>query len=458
MPLEDKDSTPSSSDSLDQLMSEARWPVVPERALARVAQHWEAVWKARQRREVFLRRMAALGLAATLLGAVTIGWLRMRPGAKSIADIQALPEISPQQSAPAIEPTPIVTKIVPPNEAAQHEARRPAIAAHDGTIDRAHMAKVFPDLPADVVASRPPNPLEELMLAASDRERKHSSTSARVVKPSPPRTLGSGLAIDAPHKARRKGAVDVGPAPMEILIVSRAIESLVTDAKVDVVKVGAKLSTSAPNHEKLLLLTLSRGSRPRQIAALRLLGETGSSASIGPLLRAAEEPQLHAASVQALARLADPSMVSELARLEPNGELQRTLMAALLARDEPAALGEFLSFVENDRTADAALAAAQLVTRPPMDLLFSTFSQPLEAHRIAAARVIGRIDGASTTQRLITMVELGVNRHEACIALLSSRGREATRYVNAAAQRDPSLAAIFSGDRMFTQLDNPPRS
>jgi RNA polymerase sigma-70 factor (ECF subfamily) len=74
------------------------------------------------------------------------------------------------------------------------------------------------------------------------------------------------------------------------------------------------------------------------------------------------------------------------------------------------------------------------------------------------ARVIGRIDGAATTQRLIMMVELGVNRHEACIALLSSRGREATQFVNAAAERDPTLAAILSGARLFTQLDNPPRS
>jgi hypothetical protein len=208
----------------------------------------------------------------------------------------------------------------------------------------------------------------------------------------------------------------------------------------------------------LLLQTLSHGTGPQQVAVLRLLAETGSSASVGLIARTAEEPQLHQAAVEALARLADPSLVSELARMESDGELRRTLMAALLARGEPASLGEFLSFVENESTADAALAAAQSVKKPPMDLLFATFSLPLEIHRIAAARVIGRIDGAATTQRLITMVELGVNRHEACIALLSSRGREATQYVNAAAERDPTLAAILSGARLFTQLDNPPRS
>ena len=93
-----------------------------------------------------------------------------------------------------------------------------------------------------------------------------------------------------------------------------------------------------------------------------------------------------------------------------------------------------------------------------MDLLFASLSVPLESQRIAAARVIGRIDGAATTQRLIGMVDSGVNRHEACIALLSSRGPEATRYVDAAARRDPALAAILSGARLFTPSENPPRS
>ncbi|HEV7999871.1 MAG TPA: hypothetical protein VGP63_08335 [Planctomycetaceae bacterium] len=438
MSPDDKDHTPFSGDSLDHLLSKARWPAVPQPTVARVAQHWDKVWEARRRREVFMRRVAALGLAATLLAAATIGWSRLRPGEKSIADAQPLQSPAPKRSATAVEPTPSVTKSTRPTDAAHHETRRPT--------------------EAELVPSRPPNPLEELILAASDRNRKRSSTSASITKPPPPRKLGSSSLVNSPRKTRRKAVVGPDTSAAEAAIVSAAINRFVSDSKLDVVKVGTELSIASPNHEKFLLLTLNRGTRPQQVAALRLLAETGSSASVGPLLRAAEEPQLRPASVEALARLADPSLVSEMARVEPNGELRRNLMAALLVRGEPAALEEFLSFVENDRTADAALAAAQSVKRPPMELLFSTFSQPLEAHRIAAARVIGRIDGAATTQRLIAMVELGVNRHEACIALLSSRGEEATRYVNAAAQRDPSLAAILSGARMFTQLDNPPRS
>jgi hypothetical protein len=134
------------------------------------------------------------------------------------------------------------------------------------------------------------------------------------------------------------------------------------------------------------------------------------------------------------------------------------LLASLFSHGEPVSLEQFLNFAADDKTADAALAAAQSVKNPPMDLLFSGLSDPLEARRIAAARVIGRIDGAATTRRLIAMVESGINRHEACIALLSSRGQEAVRYVDTAAEHDPSLAAIFSGARLFTLSDQPPRS
>jgi hypothetical protein len=437
MSPDDKDHTPISDDSLDHLLSEARWPAVPQPTVARVAQHWDKVWEARRRREVFMRRLAALGLAATLLGAATIGWFRLKPGDKPMAEAEPVQTPIPKRSPTAVEPTPSVTKSTRSTDAAHHETRRPT--------------------EAELVPSRPPNPLEELILAASDRQRKRPSTSVSIPKPSPGK-LGSNSVVNVPRKSRRKTPVEPNRSAAEAAMVSAAIDRFVSDSKLDVVKVGTELSTGSPNREKILLLTLNHGTRPQQIAALRLLAETGSSASVGPLLRAAEEPQLHPASVEALARLADPSLVSEMTRVEPNDELRRTLMAALLARGEPAALEEFLSFVENDRTADAALAAAQSLKKPPMELLFSTLSQPLEAHRIAAARVIGRIDGAATTQRLIAMVELGVNRHEACIALLSSRGEEATRYVNAAAQRDPSLAAILSGARMFTQLDNPPRS
>jgi hypothetical protein len=434
---------PSDGESLDALLREARWPSAAPPAVSRLAQHWEKVWTARRRRDVLLRRAAACAIVAAVLAGATVGWFRLRPNEESIADVKQPPALAPERSMPPTERGRFAVKGPQPIDT-HHEARRPTQIAQTATPDLAPF--------------RAPNELEELMLAAADRQAKRRSPAVKVGKPSPKRRIGAEALVKAPGKTGRKSTGGRDHTDAELAIVRSAVERVAADSQADVAKIGAELRTSSPNHEQFLLQTLNRGTQPQQIAALRLLAEVGSSASVGPLLRAAEETPLHRAAVEALARLADPSLVGELARMESDGELQRTLIAALLARGEPASLREFLGFVENERTADAALAAAQTVKKPPMDLLFSTLSQPLEVDRIAAARIIGQIDGAATTQRLIAMVESGVNRHEACIALLSSRGREATQYVNAAAERDPTLAAILSGARLFAQLDHPPRS
>jgi hypothetical protein len=296
------------------------------------------------------------------------------------------------------------------------------------------------------------------MLAASDRNRRHSLAFARGAQPSTKQKVASESFVRSSGKSHRKSSPATDAKSAEAAIVAWAVKRLVSDSGADVASVSAQIRTAAPSHEEFLLATLDRGKAPEQIAALRLLAEIGSAAAVGPTLRAAAVPELHRAAIGTLVQIADSSIVGELVLGEQNADLQRTMLAALLSRGESPALEQFLNFVANEGTADAALAAAQSLKDPPMDLLFSSLSDPLEVRRIAVARVIGRIDGAATTRRLIAMVESGVNRHEACIALLSSRGQEAARYVDTAAEHDPSLAAIFSGARLFSVSDQPPRS
>ena len=259
--------------------------------------------------------------------------------------------------------------------------------------------------------------------------------------------------------ARRKSPATAKPVSPDQARVNAAVERLVSDQRADVAAVALELRKSRALSEQVLIeAAVDRGKTRARQAALRLLAEIAGPLSVPPLLRASRQPALHATALEPLVRLADPSVLGELARSERDAGLRRSLLAALLARGEPGSLDVFLSFVENEPTAEAALASAQTLKVPPMDLLFASLSSSLESRRIAAARVIGRIDGAVTTQRLIGMVEAGVNRHEACIALLSSRGPEAMQYVDAAARRDPALAAILSGARLFAPADNPPRS
>ncbi len=313
-------------------------------------------------------------------------------------------------------------------------------------------------MPSEVVPWRSPNALEELILAAHDRERGQAAPSPAIAQHEPNKKPATTPPVHLAGVARRKSPTTSKPLSSEQARVASAIQRVASEKRVDVAAVALELRKSAAISERLLIETLDRGKSREQLAALRLLAEIGSPLSVVPVFRAAHESALHATALETLVRLADPSVLGELARSERNPELQRSLLAALLARGEPNALDVFLSFVQYEPTTETALAAAQTLKDPPMDLLFASLSVPLESQRIAAARVIGRIDGAATTQRLIGMVDSGVNRHEACIALLSSRGPEATRYVDAAARRDPALAAILSGARLFTPSENPPRS
>jgi hypothetical protein len=451
------DELPTDGESLDALLREARWPSATQPAVARLTQHWEKVWSARRRRETLMRRAAALAVAAMLLGGATIGWLRVRPADKSIAKAEGRTKAAPERSAPQAERDPVGSTSPQSIDTARHETRRPTVTVQNAASGRAKESSSSAELAADLAPSRPPNELESLMLAASDRNRRRALASAKAARPSTKQKAASESFVGSSGRGRHRLSPATDAKSAEAAIVAAAVKRLVSDPKVDVARVSAQIRTAALKHEEFLLATLDQGKAPEQIAALRLLAEIGSAAAIGPTLRAAAVPELHRAAIGTLVRIADSSIVGELVLGEQNADLQRTLLAALLSRGEPA-LEQFLNFVANEGTADAALAAAQSLQNPPMDLLFSSLSDPLEARRIAAARVIGRIDGAATTRRLIAMVESGVNRHEACIALLSSRGQEAVRYVDTAAEHDPSLAAIFSGARLFSVSDQPPRS
>ncbi|HEV8069364.1 MAG TPA: hypothetical protein VGP76_16605 [Planctomycetaceae bacterium] len=452
------DELPTDGESLDALLCEARWPSATQPAVARLTQHWERVWTARQRRETLMRRAAALAVAAMLLGGATIGWLRLRPADKSIAEVEGRSKAAPGRSILQIESNPVGTTSPQSIDTARHETRRPTVTVQTAASGRAKGSSPESESTVNLVPWRPPNELESLMLAASDRNRRHSLAFARGAQPSTKQKVASESFVRSSGKSHRKSSPATDAKSAEAAIVAWAVKRLVSDSGADVASVSAQIRTAAPSHEEFLLATLDRGKAPEQIAALRLLAEIGSAAAVGPTLRAAAVPELHRAAIGTLVQIADSSIVGELVLGEQNADLQRTMLAALLSRGESPALEQFLNFVANEGTADAALAAAQSLKDPPMDLLFSSLSDPLEVRRIAVARVIGRIDGAATTRRLIAMVESGVNRHEACIALLSSRGQEAARYVDTAAEHDPSLAAIFSGARLFSVSDQPPRS
>jgi len=443
--FDNRSAQPDSDDPLDQLLQEAHWPQAEETAETRLMQRWRDVSAARRRREMIVRWSAALAAAACLAIAALVGWYAVRPGGNPVARPD---EAQPTNNPPTTRPAPLNSRAIRIARIVRRQRKASVVPSFDAT--------------AEPTFSRPPDELETLMFAALDRRRLPPMTTGR---PGPAPSLTKNDSPEKPHERPAKNLPQPGSKKGQqkeaedkaLAAVQTAVRLLVNDSKADPAAVAAKLRSAVPDSERRLFALLNTSSDPQRIAALRLLREIGSPAAVPGLLQASADPKLHAAAVDALSRLADSTLVGELAAHEENLDLQRTLLAALLARGDLRSIVFYLEFVQSPATSQTALAATEIVRDPPMGVLFAALQDPFEPRRFAAARVIGRIDGPATTQRLIAMVEDGTNRQEACAALLSSRGKEAVSYV-ANAQANPLLAASFQAASLYLPRDPQPRS
>jgi hypothetical protein len=436
----------TSPDPLDQLLSEARWPAATPTRVGLVAKRWDEVWHDRRRRERRTFRAALFGIAASLLVGVVLGWTWLKRGA---TDLRQPITAEHHESANMPEKTaPIVNSVkhsqaprkalrpLPPSQPIESVARAAA---------RERPLAAFSPRP---IVSRSPTRLEEMLVMANVHEWQGGEPSQVRRAPSPERPKSPELApskSQQAHVVRTKSKED--PA-------SRAVARLVADRKANPAAVAAALRNSTNFNESRLVAILANGSPAERTASVKLLGEIGSPRVVHDLLRATVDANLHDVAMRALSRIADSATIEQLAHEEPGKELQRVLLAALLGRGDADSLRLYLSNVANEFTAETALAAAEQTSNPPMDLLFAALRSPSELERLAAARVLGRIDGPATTERLVALLEEGTSRQEACVALLTSRGQEAVNFVNSA-RTNPALAAALQAASVLASTNSP---
>jgi HEAT repeat protein len=450
-------------DPLDQLLQEAQWPRPIQEAEARLTQRWRDVWSAHRRRQMLARRAAALALAVSFLAAAAIGWGWLHPANEPEAPPQTVKRASPTAGRNGGAEAPVAGK-----SRLTHTAQRPTSSAPvaEAILSRSVVRNPRSTDDSEILAfSRPPNRLEEIMIGAFDRRGGNRTTVPEnaVKRPvvhdaSPGRSgLREVAASKVPPLSPSKSDQRKATAERERAAVQAAVDHLVADPKADPAPVAATLRSAPFDNESRLVSILTGGAPAQQLAAVRLLSEIGSSAAVPSLLQASGDPKLRTAAARAVARLADTPTINEIVRQQTDIELQRTLLAGLLARGDTAALGDYLNYVQSDTIGETALSAAELVQNPPMEMLFGVLQSPSELTRLAAARVIGRIDGPATTQRLIAMVEQGTSRQEACVALLSSRGEDAVNFVTNA-RANPVLAGLLQTASLFVSTNSQPRS
>ena len=436
-------------DPLDQLLNEARWPPPTPMAEARLAERWRETWSAQCQHERLVRRAAVVGVAASLLAAATLGWSWLHRGGNSVA-----PPETARNSVPAIDrgnAAPAAKESRLPRTALRPISASPVTEE----IARSSSRTVSPAEGAEErLLSRPPNKVEEMLLAAAmhgeegreeGREEDREQGSSGRSSPEPTAERKDNRAALGTNPPRRTATADAKQDPAQA-----AVGRLLADPKADPALAAAPLRSAPLENEGRLLSILAGARMAEQIAALRLLGEIGSSAAVPDLLRAGSDPNLHAAAIGALSRIADSATISQLMREETNSGLERVLLSALLGRGDGDALGLYLSYVVSDSTAPTALAAVELVPNPPMEMLFAALHSTSELERLAAARVLGRIDGPATTERLIALVEEGPSRQEACVALLSSRGQEAVNFVTSA-RANPALSTLLQAANVLAR-------
>lgn len=199
-----------------------------------------------------------------------------------------------------------------------------------------------------------------------------------------------------------------------------------------------------PRQSSANLLQMSRTGGPvRRLAVARLIAATATAESLPLLLELDRSPQTRDAAVAGLARVAPPQTLAALARSHPNPAHRRQLIAGLLQRDGSEMAAAYLGLVQDPATAQDALACLDDV-RPATEPFFARLDDAHVSVRQAAARVLGRIDGPQTTERLVAMARRNRNRREALIALADSRGNEARRFLQINQNSGPLAGAIRS--------------
>ena len=193
-------------------------------------------------------------------------------------------------------------------------------------------------------------------------------------------------------------------------------------------------------YERRLLECFRNLNVAQQMAALNVLGCIGSEASTPLVLYASLHPSLHQPAIRAMIEIGDAETLARLTPKEADAELQEQMLAALLARGECRAVAAYLDLVTRPGLEGRPLAALSRVKRPPVEMLFQFLAGPQFSRRLAAALVLGRLDGPAITRRLMQLAAGGGNRQEAMVALLACSNEEATQFVNTARQN-----VLFAG-------------
>ena len=224
---------------------------------------------------------------------------------------------------------------------------------------------------------------------------------------------------------------------------------------------GSRCARPPTAYELVLLAAVSRHSARAEVPArpsrARKKAEIAAPQSLALPVELAAQPGLHGDAAKRIARLSDSPALGRMAAVEQDAGLQRELLAMLLARENPQSVRVFLQRAADPRMSAAAMQSLAIAGRVRVELFFQCLCGPDPAERMVAAHVLGRLNRPEVSRQLIGMIERGLYRQEALVALLSSSEASAREFVMSA-QRDPMLAVAVWNAKRQSQMFSPWRS
>ncbi len=233
------------------------------------------------------------------------------------------------------------------------------------------------------------------------------------------------------------------PAAMD-----QVIRQLAEDAALDATNLLASAGLTHRDAEALLLRRLPKAPTSEQAAILRLLTVCGSARSTPALLRLARNENFRDEALAALEHIVGIEHLAQAVASTSDPDVRAALMLRLLAADSPAALRGYVSLVQNAATRSEALSAARTSMKFRAAEFFTLLDDSEEPVRVAAAIVLGYVNGPEITRQLIArVIEQPADSTAAWLALMTCRGELAQEFLNYASQR-PQLLGYYNNARV----------
>ncbi len=225
-----------------------------------------------------------------------------------------------------------------------------------------------------------------------------------------------------------------------------------------------------PTAYERMMFALQTGARatPEQALATRLnratddderrrviqqVGEHGSRESLAALMRAAERPAIREEALAAAEQIMGVGRLAEGVPLARDAAVRRALVARLLAAPSPAALRGFLALAADPATRGETLAAAAAVEQLPVAALVATLDGGDKQTRLAAAMVLGHVNGPTVSDALIARVSQSQRAPiEAWVALLACRGAPVDRFLAQAVVQPRLLGQVNSARAYWARV------